>query len=52
MGTFNWTVEVSNLADETSASVEALVDTGSSFSLLPANLLRGLGVYTRFSVHV
>ena len=44
MGTFSWTVEVSNLTDETSASVEALVDTGSSFSVLPANLLRGLGV--------
>ncbi len=44
MGTFNWPIEVANLEGETSRSVEALVDTASSYTVLPASLLRGLGV--------
>ena len=44
MGTFNWTIEIASLTGEVSTSVSALVDTGSSYSVFPANLLRDLGV--------
>jgi clan AA aspartic protease len=44
LGTFNWPIEVANLDGQTSQSVEAMVDTGSSYTVLPASFLRGLGV--------
>lgn len=44
MGAFSHTVEVLDLAETQSARIEALVDTGASFSLIPRSLLRRLGI--------
>ena len=44
MGTFNVTVEVAAGSDGPFESLEALVDTGATYTLAPAPLLRQLGV--------
>ena len=44
MGIFNVSVTVSNRATAASETVSALVDTGSTFSAMPASLLRRLGI--------
>ena len=44
MGEFKHTMTVSGLNGGPSVEVEALVDTGASFSFLPASTLRGLGI--------
>ena len=44
MGTFNVTVEVAAGPDGPFEAMEALVDTGATFSLVPASILRRLGI--------
>lgn len=44
MGIFNVPVTVSNRETAASATVSALADTGSTFSAMPASLLRRLGI--------
>ncbi len=44
MGTFRVTIEVGDLQGQHFEEVEALVDTGASYTLLPATLLRHLGI--------
>ena len=44
MGTFNVTVEVAAGPDGPFENLEALVDTGATYTLAPAPLLRRLGV--------
>ena len=44
MGTFNCTVRFDSLDGERSVEIEALVDTGASYSIVPAAILRRLGV--------
>ena len=44
MGTFNVDLWVGNLFADAGATVSALVDTGSTHSMMPASLLRGLGI--------
>jgi predicted aspartyl protease len=44
MSTFRVSIEVGDPAGERYESVEALVDTGATYTALPADLLRGLGV--------
>ena len=44
MGTFTVQATVGNLDAAEQEQVEALVDTGSTFSALPASLLRRLGI--------
>ncbi|MXZ91524.1 MAG: hypothetical protein F4W95_14675, partial [Chloroflexi bacterium] len=44
MGTFSYPLEVISADGARSETVNALVDTGSTFTCLPANLLRELGV--------
>ena len=44
MGVFSVQLEVSNLEGREFVSLEAMVDTGSTYPLLPADLLRSLGV--------
>jgi predicted aspartyl protease len=44
MSTFNVTLEVGDPKGEAFESVEALVDTDSTFTVLPVSLLRRLGV--------
>ena len=44
MGTFNVRATVGNPDTAARETVSALVDTGSTFSMLPADLLRRLGI--------
>jgi predicted aspartyl protease len=44
MGTFSVTLEVGNQAGDSYRAVEALVDTGATYTVLPGRLLRDLGV--------
>ena len=44
MGTFSYPIEVISADGTRSETVNALVDTGSTFTCLPANLLREFGV--------
>ena len=44
MGTFSVDLWVGNLFVEAGATVSALVDTGSTHSMMPAGLLRELGI--------
>ena len=44
MGTFAWPMTVSSLDGQNSLDVEATVDTGSFYSMLPSITLRDLGV--------
>ena len=44
MGSFSHPVEVSDMDGQRFEAVEALADTGSSYTVIPASLLRGLGI--------
>ena len=44
MGTFNWPMEIAPLDGARYQTVSAIVDTGASFSQIPASLLRQLGI--------
>lgn len=44
MGTFSHMVEVGALDGQRFDVIEALVDTGSTYTVVPASLLRGLGI--------
>lgn len=44
MGTFYWPIEISSPDGSRWETVEALVDTGASHTVLPASMLRRLGV--------
>ena len=44
MGTFFMPIEIAGPDRECFETVDALVDTGSTYSMLPASLLRSLGV--------
>ena len=46
MGTFSVKLEVGNLNGGEYAAVEALVDTGASYTVLGSDLLEGMGVET------
>ena len=44
MDVFRVPVEIGNLDGTRFERIEALVDTGASYSILPASILRGLGI--------
>ena len=44
MGVFNWPVRLGSMDGERSLEIEAMVDTGASYSMVPARLLKDLGV--------
>ena len=44
MGTFRYTIEIGDPQGEHFERIEALVDTGASYTTLPASLLNRLGV--------
>ncbi len=44
MGTFHVTIEIGDPAGQRFASVEALVDTGATYTVVPASRLHALGV--------
>ena len=48
MGEFYWRVGVWSADGERLETVEALVDTGSSYSLFPRSMLERLGIAKRF----
>ena len=43
MSTFNWPMQLRNLDGGPTVQVDALVDTGATYSVIPASLLRELG---------
>ncbi len=47
MGTFHYAIEIGNPQGEKFEAVEALVDTGATYTTLPSSLLRRLGVSPR-----
>ncbi len=44
MGTFKYSLEVSDLEMRSTAQIEAFVDTGATFTVLPEGFLRELGI--------
>ncbi len=44
MGVFVWPLRLDSLDGERSLEVEAMVDTGASYTIVPGRLLEGLGV--------
>jgi aspartyl protease family protein len=44
MGTFNVEIQVSDAQGDRSRTVQALVDTGATYTVLPASLLQELGL--------
>ena len=44
VGTFDWPIQLESMDGERSLKLEALVDTGSFFTIVPASDLRDLGI--------
>ena len=44
MGTFKWPLRIASMDGQQAQDIEATVDTGASFTTLPSNLLRELGI--------
>ena len=44
MGLFTWPFDIGNLSGDRFQTVEGLVDTGATYSSIPANILRDLGI--------
>ena len=44
MATFEWTLQIAGSSSERSAEIEATVDTGAFYTMVPARLLREIGV--------
>ena len=44
MGVFNCPIRFDSMDGQRSLEIEAMVDTGASYTIVPANLLRELGV--------
>ena len=44
MGVFNWPVRIESIDGGRSLDIDAMVDTGASYTIVPARLLRDLGV--------
>lgn len=44
LGVFNWHIRLDNMEGERSLEIEAMVDTGASYTIVPARLLKDLGV--------
>ena len=44
MGTFKWPLRIASMDGQRAQEIEATVDTGASFTTMPSNLLRELGI--------
>ena len=44
MGVFNWPIRISSLDQDDWREIEATVDTGATYTVVPAALLRDMGV--------
>ena len=45
MGVFNWPVRLESMDGQRFLEIEAMVDTGASYTIVPARLLNDLGVH-------
>ena len=52
VGTFDWPIRLDSMNSERSLHLDALVDTGSSFTSAPASLLHELGVVPKAKVRM
>ena len=52
VGTFDWPIQLESMDGERSVHLDALVDTGSSFTSAPASLLGQLGVVSKIKVEM
>ena len=43
VGTFNWPIRLDSMDGQRSLEIDAMVDTGASYTIVPANLLKALG---------
>lgn len=46
MGTFSYPIEIADLDERHSGEIDAIVDTGAAYTVLPGRFLRELGVET------
>lgn len=44
MGVFNWPIRLDSMDGQRSLEIEAMVDTGAGYTIVPSNLLKDLGV--------
>ena len=44
LGTFNWPIRLESMDGEESLEIEAMVDTGASYTIVPAHLLKKMGI--------
>ena len=44
LGTFNWPIRLESMDGRKSLEIEAMVDTGASYTIVPGHLLRELGI--------
>ena len=44
MGIFNWPLRISSLDNGSPRDIEAMVDTGATYTMMPGSLLRELGI--------
>ena len=44
MGTFSWPVQIQSLGGGPTLQIEAMVDTGASYTMLPSDVLREFGI--------
>ncbi len=44
LGVFNWPIRLDSMDGERSLEIEAMVDTGASYTIVPASLLKQMGV--------
>ena len=44
MGTFNWPIRLDSMDGKKSLEIEAMVDTGASYTIVPAHLLKDMGI--------
>ena len=44
MGTFNWPIRLESMDGAKSLEIEAMVDTGASYTIVPGKLLTDIGI--------
>ena len=44
LGVFNWPIRLDSMDGQQSLEIEAMVDTGASYTIVPTNRLRDLGI--------
>ena len=52
MGTFDWPIRLDSMDGERSLHLDALVDTGSSFTCAPASLLSDIGIVPKMKAEM